>query len=201
MQETGGAELLYKNALIDPYRNYLNEPYIIRSYPLIEKVVNDLNFNSIFYKEGYFMTTEAYDYMPVRAVWCDPQETRLGQFIFTLKDTSHYSLSWYSDNNDDKEETTVFALDDSIHFQEFKLCIRNIPGREIKKFVGVPFLLSIQNPRTVASSYIDRLGVEWAEEGSGVINLTLTGTNPQKEIDFLEGLVNTYQEMDLRKKK
>ena len=25
MQETGGAELLYKNALIDPYRNYLND--------------------------------------------------------------------------------------------------------------------------------------------------------------------------------
>jgi capsular exopolysaccharide synthesis family protein len=199
MQETGGAELLYKNALIDPYRNYLNEPYIIRSYPLIEKVVNDLNFNTIFYKEGYFMTTEAYDYMPVRAVWCDPKETRLGQFIFTLKDTSHYSLSWYSDNSD-KEKPNVFTLNDSINFQEFKLCIRNIPGREINKFVGVPFLLSIQNPRSVAGSYIDRLGVEWAEEGSGVINLTLTGTNPQKEIDFLEGLVNTYQEMDLRKK-
>jgi capsular exopolysaccharide synthesis family protein len=199
MQETGGAELLYKNALIDPYRNYLNEPYIIRSYPLVEKVVNDLNFNTTFYREGYFMTTEAYEYMPVSAAWCDPQDSRQGNFIFTLKDETHYSLSRYSDR-DDKEETTVFALDDSIHFQEFKLCIRNIPGREIKKFVGVPFLLSIQNPRTVASSYISRLGVEWAEVGAGVITLTLTGTNPQKEIDFLEGLVSAYRDMDLRKK-
>jgi capsular exopolysaccharide synthesis family protein len=199
MQETGGAELLYKNALIDPYRNYLNEPYIIRSYPLVEKVVTDLNFNVAFYKEGYFMTTEAYDYMPVSAAWCDPMETRLGQFLFTLKDTSHYSLSRYSDSNSN-EKTDVFALSDSIHFQEFKLCIRRIPGREIKKFVGVPFLLSIQNPRSVAGSYISRLGVEWAEEGSGVIDLTLTGTNPQKEIDFLEGLVRIYQELDLRKK-
>jgi capsular polysaccharide biosynthesis protein len=57
MQEMGGAELLYKNALIDPYRNYLNEPYIIRSYPLMEKVVKELNFHISFYREGYF-----YDY-------------------------------------------------------------------------------------------------------------------------------------------
>src|SRR5258708_1728522 len=34
-EETSGGELLYSNSLVNPYRNYLNEPYIIRSYPLI----------------------------------------------------------------------------------------------------------------------------------------------------------------------
>ena len=33
-EEAGGGELLYTNALIDPYKNYLNELYILRSYPL-----------------------------------------------------------------------------------------------------------------------------------------------------------------------
>ncbi|MDZ7648867.1 MAG: hypothetical protein U5K54_17765 [Cytophagales bacterium] len=106
-QETGGAELLYKNALIDPYKNYLNEPYIIKSYPLVEKVIRDLNFDVAFYREGYFMTTEAYSYMPVKARWCNPQEGKTGRFIFNLKNEKQYSLKEF---NDDSSTEEVFAL-------------------------------------------------------------------------------------------
>ncbi len=197
-QETGGAELLYKNALIDPYRNYLNEPYIIRSYPLIEEVVRKLNFNVSFYREGYFMTTEAYDYMPVKATWCNPEEVKTGQFIFTLKDDSHFFLSRYSDNP--SVDAPVFNLNDSIRFEEFDLCIIRIEGRNLKAYIGVPFLLFIQNPQSVAGGYVGRLKVDWAEVGSGVLNLSLTGTNPEKDIDFINGLVAAYQERDLKNK-
>jgi capsular exopolysaccharide synthesis family protein len=197
-QETGGAELLYKNALIDPYRNYLNEPYILRSYPLIEEVVRKLNFNVSFFREGYFMTTEAYDYMPVKASWCNPEEVKTGQFIFMLKDDSHFSLSRFS--NDPSTEAATFQLNDSIQFEEFDLCIKRIEGRNIKAYIGVPFLLNIQNPRAIAAGYVGRLKVDWAELGSGVLNLSLTGTNPDKDIDFLNGLVAAYQERDLNKK-
>lgn len=197
-QETGGAELLYKNALIDPYRNYLNEPYIIRSYPLIEKVVRNLNFNVSFYREGYFMTTEAYSYMPVFATWCNPDQIVKGQFIFTLKDENHYSLASFSDNV--SGSSTLFQLNDSIQFGEYDLCINRIPERNLKAYIGVPFLLSIQDPTSVAGSYVSRLKVDWAEVGSGVINLSLTGTNPEKDIDFLDGLLQAYQALDLKKK-
>ncbi len=197
-QETGGAELLYKNALIDPYRNYLNEPYIIRSYPLIEQVVRNLNFNVAFYREGYFMTTEAYSYMPVLAEWCNPNQIKTGQFIFTLKDETHYSLSAFSDN--DSNPPTVYQLNDSIQFDEYEICIKRIPERNIRAYIGVPFLLVIQNPLAVAGSYVGRLRVDWAELGSGVVNLSLTGTNPEKDMDFLSGLVDAYRALDLKKK-
>ena len=59
-EETGGAELLFKNSLIDPYRNYLNELYIIKSYPLMQKVIEDLNFGVSFFQKGNILTTEAY---------------------------------------------------------------------------------------------------------------------------------------------
>ncbi|MDZ7648866.1 MAG: hypothetical protein U5K54_17760 [Cytophagales bacterium] len=48
--------------------------------------------------------------------------------------------------------------------------------------------------------YISRLNVEWAEEGSGVIDLSINGTNPKKEIDFLAGLIASYGQLDLDKK-
>lgn len=199
MQETGGAELLYKNALIDPYRNYLNEPYIIRSYSLIQKVVENLNFHISFYREGYFMTTEAYNYIPVKAVLTSPPEVKTGKFIFTLRDKNSYSLKKFT-NKTDSENSKVFSLSDSIQFEEHHFCIKSLPGRDLDDYIGVPFLLVVQNPQSVAGSYISRLRVDWAESGAGIMNLSLQGTNPGKEIDFFNELITSYREMDLEKK-
>lgn len=200
VQEVGGAEFLYKNALIDPHRNYLNEPYILRSLPLVEDVVRELNFNSSFYREGYFLTTEAYSYMPVKAVLCNPQSLKTGEFIFKLVNERQYSLGEYSTSAQNTSEPTIFNLGDSISIDDFIFCIKRIPERNYKEFIGVPFLLTIQKPSTVAESYISRLKVEWAEKGAGVINLSLTGSNPEKEIDFLSKLISSYANRDLDNK-
>lgn len=199
MQETGGAELLYKNALIDPYRNYLNEPFIIRSYPLIERVIRDLNFHVAFYREGYFMTTEAYNYMPVKASWCESGRIKPGRFIFTLLDENRYTLKRFSDKKL-QENASTYVLNDSIEYDDYRLCIRRVIGRNLKSFIGVPFLLDVREPVSIAGGYIGRLKVDWAEVGSGVINLSLTSSNPEKEIDFMSALIKTYQELDLAKK-
>ncbi|MBX2970758.1 MAG: polysaccharide biosynthesis tyrosine autokinase [Cyclobacteriaceae bacterium] len=194
-QEMGGAELLYKNSLIDPYRNYLNEPYIIRSYPLIEKVVRDLNFHISFLQEGYILTSEAYN-LPVKVFWCDPDQLKTGRFIFTLIDENRYSLT----ESKDGSEAHIFNLNDSIQFNEYSLCIKRVPELRSSSYFGKPFILEIKNPTSVAGSYIGRLKVEWAEVGAGIINLSLTGTIPQKEIDFLNALITIYGKQDLEKK-
>lgn len=199
VQETGGAELLYKNSLIDPYRNYLNEPYIIRSYPLIEKVVRDLNFHLVFLQEGYVVTSEAYGYLPVKAYWCGTDEIKTGKFIFRLLSENSYSITRWSDR-ENENAGTEFLLNDTITYQEYQLCVRKIPGKNTTSHVGAPYILEVRNPTQVAASYIARLKVEWAELGAGVINLSLTGTNAEKEIDFLKALVETYGALDLEKK-
>lgn len=199
MQETGGAEILYKNSLIDPYRNYLNEPYIIRSYPLIEGVVRDLNFHISFLQEGYIVTSETYGNMSVKAEWCNPKDVKTGKFIFTLLDENRYSLSKYTDQ-DSETSTSEFRLGDSITYLDYNLCIKRIPERRIKGQIGIPFILEIRNPTQVAGSYISRLKVEWAAVGAGIINLSLTGNIPEKEIDFLNALIQRYGERDLEKK-
>lgn len=198
-QEPGGAELLYKNALIDPYRNYLNEPYIIRSYPLIESVVRELNFHISFFLEGYIVTSEQYNTLPVKVNWCDPTSTKTGAFVFTLLDENKYSLVEQS-KRDQETSPTIFNLNDSISFNGYALCITRVPENEIKNYVGRPFILQISNPTKVAGSYIGRLQVEWAAQGAGIINLSLTGTIPQKEIDFLNTLIKVYSGLDLKSK-
>jgi uncharacterized protein involved in exopolysaccharide biosynthesis len=55
-EEVGGGEFIYKNALIDPYRNYFNEIYILKSYPLMQQVVEDRNLEITFFREGRILT-------------------------------------------------------------------------------------------------------------------------------------------------
>jgi len=60
-EETGArAEILYNNPLINPYRNFFNELYILKSYPLIQEVVEDLSFPIVIMEEGNVKTTERY---------------------------------------------------------------------------------------------------------------------------------------------
>lgn len=198
VQETGGAELLYKNALIDPYRNYLNEPYILKSYPVVEKVVRDLNFHLAFLLEGYVVTSEMYGTLPVKAVWCGPKEVKTGQLSFLMVDEQRFQLGPYPP--DEAQPVKTFLFGDSVQLDDYQLCISRLPDKRLKGTVGVPLILSIQDPTAVAGSYIGRLSVEWAEEGAGVINLGLTGSLPEKEIDFLSALIATYRNMDLEKK-
>ncbi len=199
VQEISGAELLYKNSLVDPYRNYLNEPYIIRSYPLIEKVVRELNFHINFLEEGYIVTSEVYNNFPVKAHWCEQALIKPGKYIFTLLDEQRYSLVEFS-NKDETSKTKIFNLNDTIQFNNSSLFIKRVTKGPATNFYNKPFVLNINHPTSVAASYIERLGVKWAEVGAGIINLSLTGTIPQKEIDFLNALIRSYGDQDLERK-
>ncbi len=197
-EETTGAELLYKNSpLIDQYRNYLNEPYIIRSYPLIERVVEELNFAMTFYREGFFMTTEAYDFVPVRAKLIKIVKSNGGRFIMNILSENRISLEVFGGSKIPRQE---FNLNENIVYAGYELRFERIKDRELENLINVPFLLVIDDPFSVASEYVSKLAVDWAEEGSGVVNITVSGPNPKKEIDFINGLVNNYQKYDLEKK-
>lgn len=195
-EETDGAELLYTNALIDPYRNYLNEPYIITSYPLIEQVVKDLNFDVSFYKQGYILTSEAYGNLPMKV-------NRMGDISipsdlnFTIKDQRHFELSNFGDEVTPKK---TFAFGDTIQWGPQQFQVTAVPDRDVQPLINVSFLMRLQRPIDVAGQYIGGLSVSWAQEGSSVINLGVTGPIPAKLSDFLTGLVKRYQQRDLDKK-
>lgn len=197
-EETAGAELLYRNALIEQTRNYLNEPFVIKSYPLIQRVVEDLNFGVAFYQEGYLVTSEAYDYIPVRAELLKPNGSYGSRFVFKIIDPSNYSLQAFENGEPGAPES--FRFGDSISFKNHNLRLHFIEDRFRKSLTEIPFLLELKNPVQVASQYVSNLQVEWALEGAGVLNLSITGASAKKEMDFINGLIYQYQQYDLEKK-
>ncbi|MFM7430386.1 MAG: polysaccharide biosynthesis tyrosine autokinase, partial [Flammeovirgaceae bacterium] len=75
-----------------------------------------------------------------------------------------------------------------------------IKNRSVIDYKAVPFVMVINDPTSIAASYVGNLGVKWAELGSSVVELSISGTNPQRETDFLNQLIKKYQYHDLIKK-
>ncbi len=197
-EETGGAELLFKNSLIDPYRNYLNELYIIKSYPLMQQVIEDLNFDVSFFKEGNFLTSEAYGGLPFSANVINAHGQKTQKFHFEVIDTNRFQLFPNGDNSGKTTGGTTFNFGDSISYNGIEVVFSWLP--DSRPIPGESFIFLYQSPTLLTGTYVAKLSAAWAEEGAGVINLSVNGPNPTKDIDFLEGLINRYQQYDLDKK-
>lgn len=197
-EETSEGKLLYNNPLVSGFRNYLNEIYLLRSYPLVERTLEELNFGVSFYKEGNVLTTEAYN-LPFNGQILHHGRQKSFRLSFKVIDDRQYQVAKYSESIDDIA-WTKFRFNDTVAFNGINLVVRRNSFPWDKTVEGIPLIFNYSDPANLTGSYVGRLEVSWAEEGSGVMNLNINGTNPAKEIDFLNGLISQYQLYDLEKK-
>lgn len=193
--DISGAELLYNNPLINFKRNYLNEIYILKSYPLVQRVVEDLNFDVAFYREGNILTTEAYDYLPVEVIPLRDSIEYPVTFDFQALDANTFQLR--NAIGDDVGEWKRFNFEDTIRFGDFRGRFVVSSKQELYSIFGLTLIFTYTPAVNVAGQYIASLNAEWAEEGAGVINLSINESNPKKAKDFMTGLIAQYQTNDL----
>ncbi|HMG89679.1 MAG TPA: GNVR domain-containing protein [Chryseolinea sp.] len=200
-EENAGAKFLYNNALISPYRNFLNEIYIMKSYPLLQEVIESLGFDVSYYREGDIMTTEYYDRdFPVRFHVMQGTKYPYGlSMYFQVKDEHTYSLQYLTeDENRSGKEFSSLHFDDTIQVNGFKLLLAK--QSSVTEIFGKRFVVRFNNPLTLAKQYSNRLLAEWAMPGASVVNLDINGPVAQKEIDFLSKFIERYQSYDVDKK-
>src|SRR5690606_2331725 len=95
---------------------------------------------------------------------------------------------------------TAFDMNDTVNFDGLKLSVEQRQGESLENHIGIPFILQYLPSVQVAGSYIGRLSTNWAERGSGVVHLALSGPTPEKDLDFLKGLIRTYEQYDYEQK-
>ena len=182
------ASLLYDNPLVAGDRNSYNELYILRSYPLIQRVVDDLNLTVSLYREGEVRTTEVYAVpFDIKVVAANGHTRR---YTFRLLDEQRFELQKLG------AAASTFPLNDTIEYDGLRILIHRRPGQSLDSHIGVSFILQYTPSVHVAGSFIGRLGASWAERGAGVVNLSLHGPTPAKDLDFLNGLIRTYEQYD-----
>lgn len=186
------AALLYSNsAFLNSNPDYYNEPYLLKADPLLEQVVRKLNFHISFYKEGRLKTTEIYPGPSIKIMAEEESNYPYGSsFLFQFAENGQsFYLKPYTEEHSGfaPSEQYQFGKQISIQGKQF-MFLSDVIKTEDKDL----YILSIAHPINVARSYAGRINTSWTALGASLLDISLSGTTPEKEIDFLTSLVNTY---------
>ncbi|HEY9049479.1 MAG TPA: polysaccharide biosynthesis tyrosine autokinase [Ohtaekwangia sp.] len=200
-EENAGAKFLYNNELLNPYRNFFNEIYIMRSYPLLQEVMEGLGFDITFYREGDIKTTEYYDpNFPVKFHILNEGKKPYGKsLLFTVNDSKQFTLQYFSEDQESKgKEFPALSFNDTLRINGFRLYVEEIGS--VSEIIGKTFIVQFTDPLSLAKSYAARLKIDWAEPGASVVDLNIQGSSPMKEVKFLNRFIERYQFYDIEKK-
>ncbi len=202
-QEMSEAEFIIKNSLVSSYKNYFNELYIIKSYPLIESVIRDLDFQVAYFAKGNVKTTEYYaDDMPIEINILQSEQVPYGKsMLLSFVDKNHFSLEYLGDDDDETgERFTKLPYNDSVQVNGFAFYVDLVNPKTINEYLGRELIVRFYDPENLTRLYSTRLGAKWAGEGASVVELNLTGSTPEKEKAFLKRFIERYQLYDVDKK-
>lgn len=191
-QEPSEGKLLYNNPIVSPYRNYYNELYILRSLPLLERVIDSLNFNVLFFREGKVLTVDAYHHSPIDARVLGKSDNGTYTFRLVIENQQQFKL--------ETDEEKIYRFGDTVQHGNLKFVVYRKEDKDLGQYLGDPFILQIMNRTQAARSYAARLEAKWAEQGASVVNLRIQGHNQYRAADFMKELIAAYQHSDLEKK-
>lgn len=199
--ENSTAEFLYQNnPLMNPYRNFYNELYIMRSIPLLQEVVEKLNFTVSWYREGNIKTSEVYDpNFPVQIRILHgamPYGRAMG---FRVESEHTFALQYLSeDSKKNGDAFTNLQFGDTVAINGYRLLVTR--SGALADYIGKYYIVRFTDPFQLAKQYATRLKASWAEQGSSVVNLDINGPLPDKDKDFIQTFIERYQQYDVDKK-
>lgn len=197
-ETSSGAELLYRNALSNTKVNHLNDTYLMKSNLIIKRVIENLSFNVFVYVDGDISSTEVYD-LPF-SIACNSIEGS-GEYSFRILDSTSFLINYFrpqETNTFSKEVVYKFRQTANFDDKQFDVKIKN--RQKLTQFFNKELRIVVTPISSIADDYSDRLSLRWAEEGSGVMNISIFASTPQREIDFIEALIKTFQRYDLDQK-
>ncbi|MEQ8924238.1 MAG: polysaccharide biosynthesis tyrosine autokinase, partial [Fulvivirga sp.] len=187
-------DLLYNGRGFTPGKNYLNEEILLKSYPLVKKAIDSLDFQISVWKEGDIKTTEIYP-NPFDIIIDNKNQKQIYGARFKLKvlNKDQFEISRIGSTS----SFSKYKFNDYVEVNGIRLKIRN-PNSSA--FQGDTYELRFLNNSAIASSYTGKLNVSWLQKGASIIKLSVNGPTPLKESDFLMQLAKTYQHDDLLEK-
>ena len=170
-----------------------NEIQILRSLPLIEKVIDTLNANITYHRMGKIKERELYNASPIK----------VDTFSLPLNRTS---VTFYLQANDQKtfrlkaneeEEGSIFEYGVPFLSKFGYFSISYVPGQNWSNDL---FRISIRPVVSVARQYQSKLRIERVgdQRASSVLDLRMNDPVPQKAEDILNTLIHIYNEEEIK---
>lgn len=203
---------IFENAGLDGNEMGLsNQMIILKSRPIAEATLDQLDFDVEYYTQGVFVRSEIYRNTPiaVEVDWQQPQPCN-GDILIKWENRHGFTITFLSD-----EYTQVFPGDEGR--QKLDKPVSPTQRFDFGRFVDLPYarfkvgltgpsesgeaIIRIRDRTSLVNHYTGRsLQITPMDKQSTILQLTLNTQIPQKGKDYLDRLQQVYLEKELEEK-
>ena len=182
------------------YANLANQKRVLKSYDLIDEVVERLNIKVSYYSIGKIRTVDLYDrsVFSIQPVSFDNSMMEHPVYVRFGKEAIKVEYEW-----GDKSMSYEFPYGEkrwkTPHFEVLfsQSDPDGIPG--LKKRVNSQYMFKFRNKRSLVSYFRNQLNISDLEESS-VIIVDVQDQVEHRAVDFLDSLVQVYSEYSVRER-
>lgn len=168
-----------------------NAVELFRSRTLLKKVVNELEFYIQYYKEGTFSDSEMYKTSPVQ-VWVSPEDAQQMQYARVDMDLiDDKRLAVEVQTRDGQKYNKVFDQYPAVLPTSSGVFTFSCTADSLSLEQGMRFYATIAAPTDIAAEYVNTLQL-YPRGKTTITDINLKTVNVQRSIDFLEKLVQMY---------
>ncbi|MUP47501.1 polysaccharide biosynthesis tyrosine autokinase [Gramella sp. BOM4] len=171
----------------------------LKSKQLVSSVIDELDLNKSYYLEGNVITVEAYKSSPLIIEFISPDSlvntVSLNIFITPISDTE------FTFRSNDSDFSNEYKIGEIISFKGIEFTVlpksKNIEGA-FKRSNTVNVI--VEPLRHAANKYIQNLYITPKGNSSDILELSFVGESSQKSEDFLNKLMERFNEEGIKNK-
>jgi len=212
-RQTGDeSDFLYSN-LISGNQNFQNELWILKSYPIVEKTVRNMDLTVTYYSKGRFNYYEAYNSAPFKVSYLSTHSQPISlvfDIIFTTD--SSFTITAYAkqaafynyETNEITHRREKWSFTHSGKFGELietpDLSFIVEPHETNRVVTNSEYGFKFSTIQALSGGIKGRLGFAVVDRQATVIRISLTSESPTKGVDILDQLMTVYSAQNLERK-
>ena len=185
--------------------NLDNQTVILRSYNLVRQTLERLDYQVSYFVDGYVHDVEIFETCPFRVELLTPDSSSKRQnkglneriLIQILSDTQ-YSLEIPRDTSAVKLTKLLFG--EVFETPDYKFSIAKHENFADSIHLGKKYVIVLNDYNKLANSYVKNLNVGANSKRGSIIDLAITGTVPEKIVEFLNTHIQVAIENELKEK-
>jgi capsular exopolysaccharide synthesis family protein len=157
---------------------------IIRSKPLITKVVNDLQLWVTYEHEGKYVMRDLYQATPVHFKLLSDPSLLTGQVLeIVIDDARHYHIS---NNKTPKRTAFGSVLEGQMGTWQLE------PTNNIKYFIGKTIKITVTNQADAVSKYQGTIKIVNTDKEVPIIDMSIEDDVPERGLQVINALIDEY---------
>ncbi len=178
------------------YRNVNNQVIMLASYDLLCKVVDDIPELKVDYiSKGRFKTHYLYKSSPIDINF-DYLSPEAYNYIFRINTQANGNYTITIDDKKHSEFKVDGRFGEPLLHNMFFITINKNPN-----YGGnLELLFRFRSTESLVSEFSPRLRLDFVNEGSSVLDVSLVSQTPERDVDFINKLSETFLAQNLNKK-